>query len=45
MAAIWLWVTGSALVEKGLGPTTRQCYHGGKSRIEDSELVPDERSS
>jgi cell division protein FtsI/penicillin-binding protein 2 len=42
-ASVFKIVTGSALVEKGLGPTTRQCYHGGKSRIEDSELVPDEK--
>ncbi len=42
-ASIFKIVTGSALVEKGLGPTTRECYHGGKSRIDDSELIPDKK--
>ncbi len=42
-ASVFKIVTGSALVEKGLGPTTRECYHGGKSRIEDSELIPDKK--
>lgn len=42
-ASVFKIVTGSALVEKGLGPTTRECYHGGKSRIDDSELQRDKR--
>ena len=42
-ASVFKVVTGSALVEKGLSPTTRECYHGGKSRIDDSELVPNEK--
>jgi cell division protein FtsI/penicillin-binding protein 2 len=42
-ASVFKIVTGSALVEKGLGPTTRECYHGGKSRIEDGELVRDKK--
>ena len=42
-ASVFKIVTGSALVEKGLGPTTRECYHGGKSRIDDGELVRDKK--
>ena len=42
-ASVFKIVTGTALVEKGLPPTTRECYHGGKSRIDDSELVPNEK--
>ncbi len=42
-ASVFKVVTGAALVEKGLSPTTRECYHGGKSRIDDSELVPNEK--
>lgn len=42
-ASIFKIVTGSALMEKGLTPSTRECYRGGKSGISDSELVRDER--
>lgn len=42
-ASIFKIVTGAALVENGLGPATRSCYRGGKSRIEDSDFEPDER--
>lgn len=42
-ASIFKIVTGSALMEKGLTPTTRECYRGGKSRVDDSDLVRDER--
>jgi len=41
-ASIFKIVTGAALVEKaGLRATTKQCYHGGRSRIVASELVDD----
>ncbi len=40
-ASVFKIVTGSALVENGLGPGTRECYRGGKSRIEDNDLVRD----
>lgn len=42
-ASIFKVVTGAALVENGLAPTTRECYRGGRSRIDDAELVRDER--
>lgn len=40
-ASIFKIVTGAGLVEKGLTPNTKECYHGGKSRVDDSELVRD----
>ncbi|MBK6517411.1 MAG: penicillin-binding protein [Polyangiaceae bacterium] len=42
-ASIFKIVTGSALVEHGLVPSTRECYRGGKSRVDDGELVRDEK--
>lgn len=42
-ASVFKIVTGSGLVEKGLGPNTKVCYRGGKSRIEADDLIPDER--
>lgn len=42
-ASIFKIVTGAGLAENGLTPATQECYHGGKSRIDDSELVRDER--
>jgi penicillin-binding protein A len=43
-ASVFKVVTGAALVEKGgLNANTEQCYHGGKSRIADSELEDDPR--
>jgi len=40
-ASVFKIVTGAALVENGLSPTTRECYRGGKSRIDASELERD----
>ncbi len=42
-ASIFKIVTGAALVENGLGPSTRECYRGGRSKVDDGELVRDER--
>lgn len=42
-ASIFKIVTAAGLVENGLSPATQECYHGGKSRIDDSELARDER--
>lgn len=42
-ASVFKIVTSSALIEKGIGPSTRECYHGGKSRIEDSDFPRDEK--
>lgn len=41
-ASVFKVVTGAALVEKGgLNHRTEQCYHGGRSRIDASELRDD----
>src|SRR5690606_41344351 len=41
-ASVFKVVTGAAPVEKGgLAHRTEQCYHGGRSRIDASELVDD----
>lgn len=41
-ASVFKVVTGAALVEfAGLSAETEQCYHGGKSRIDPSELEDD----
>jgi len=42
-ASIFKIVTAAALVENGLTPSTRECYRGGKSRVDDAELIRDER--
>ncbi len=42
-ASIFKIVTGAALVENGLTPSTRECYRGGKSRVDDADLIRDER--
>ncbi|NUP09942.1 MAG: penicillin-binding protein [Polyangiaceae bacterium] len=42
-ASVFKIVTGTALVENGLVPSTRECYRGGKSRIDDGDLIRDER--
>jgi cell division protein FtsI/penicillin-binding protein 2 len=41
-ASIFKVITGAALVERAkLSADTKQCYHGGRSRIAKSELVED----
>lgn len=42
-ASVFKIVTGAALSEKGLLPTSRVCYRGGKSRLEAEDLIPDKR--
>lgn len=43
-ASVFKVVTGSALVEEaGLGPQTKQCYSGGRSRITATDLIDDPR--
>jgi peptidoglycan glycosyltransferase len=42
-ASIFKIVTGAGLVENGVKPNTRECYRGGKSRIDDGDLIRDER--
>jgi len=39
-ASVFKVITGSALVEEaGLGPRTKQCYSGGRSRITATDLI------
>lgn len=41
-ASIFKVITGAALIERsGLNASTRQCYHGGRSRILAKELLED----
>jgi penicillin-binding protein A len=42
-ASVFKIVTGAALVENGLTPATRECYRGGKSRVDDGDFIRDER--
>lgn len=42
-ASVFKIATGAGLMEQGLRPTTKVCYRGGKSRLTEGDLVPDER--
>lgn len=42
-ASIFKIVTGAGLMEQGLRPSTKVCYRGGKSRLTEDDLVPNER--
>ena len=42
-ASVFKVVTGSALVEAGLPPSTKQCYSGGEHTIKASDLVENKR--
>ncbi len=42
-ASVFKIVTGTALVEAGLGPNTRQCYSGGEHQIRASDMVDDKK--
>jgi len=42
-ASVFKIVTGAGLMEQGLRPRTKVCYRGGKSRLTENDLVPDER--
>ncbi|MCP3103349.1 penicillin-binding protein [Myxococcus sp. K15C18031901] len=42
-ASIFKIVTGSALVEAGVSPTTEECFHGGKRRLSEKHLEDSER--
>ncbi|HVY46191.1 MAG TPA: penicillin-binding transpeptidase domain-containing protein [Minicystis sp.] len=42
-ASVFKIVTGTALVEAGLGPSTRQCYSGGEHAIQAKDMVDDKR--
>jgi penicillin-binding protein A len=42
-ASVFKIITGSALMEAGLTPSTRQCYRGGEHSIKQSDMVDDKR--
>lgn len=42
-ASIFKIVTGAALVEAGVMPSSKHCYRGGKSKLTAADLVPDDR--
>jgi penicillin-binding protein A len=42
-ASVFKIVTATALVEAGLGPSTKQCYSGGEHQIRASDMVDDKR--
>jgi cell division protein FtsI/penicillin-binding protein 2 len=42
-ASVFKIITGSALVEAGLSPNTRQCYSGGEHKLVAANLVDDKR--
>jgi penicillin-binding protein A len=42
-ASVFKLVTTAALLDKGVKPTTRVCYHGGLHSVEADNLVPDRK--
>jgi cell division protein FtsI/penicillin-binding protein 2 len=42
-ASVFKIVTGTALVENGVGPGTRQCYSGGEHQLKAIDLVDDKK--
>ena len=42
-ASVFKIITATALVESGLGPSTKQCYSGGEHRLKAADLVDDKR--
>jgi penicillin-binding protein A len=42
-ASVFKIITGTALMEAGLTPSTRQCYSGGEHSIRQSDMVDDKR--
>ncbi len=42
-ASVFKIITGAALLEAGVGPEQRVCYHGGESRLALDHLVSDPR--
>lgn len=40
-ASVFKVITGAALLDEGVGPTTRVCYHGGGSRLTIAQLTDD----
>lgn len=42
-ASVFKIITGTALVEAGLGPNTKQCYSGGEHQLKAIDLVDDKK--
>jgi cell division protein FtsI/penicillin-binding protein 2 len=42
-ASVFKIITATALVEQGLGPSTRQCYSGGEHAIKAADMVEDKK--
>ncbi len=42
-ASVFKIVTGTTLVENGVGPSTKQCYSGGEHQLRAADLVDDKR--
>jgi len=42
-ASVFKIITGTTLVENGLGPSTRQCYSGGEHALRAVDLVDDKK--
>jgi cell division protein FtsI/penicillin-binding protein 2 len=42
-ASVFKIITGTTLVENGVGPGTRQCYSGGEHQLKASDLVDDKK--
>ena len=40
-ASVFKIITGTTLIENGVGPSTRQCYSGGEHQLKASDLVDD----
>jgi cell division protein FtsI/penicillin-binding protein 2 len=42
-ASVFKIITGTALVEQGLGPSTKQCYSGGEHALKAIDMVDDKK--
>jgi cell division protein FtsI/penicillin-binding protein 2 len=42
-ASVFKIVTGTTLIENGVGPSTRQCYSGGQHQLTATDLVDDKK--
>jgi penicillin-binding protein A len=42
-ASVFKIVTGTTLIENGVGPSTRQCYSGGEHQLKAVDLVDDKK--
>ncbi len=42
-ASVFKIITGTTLIENGIGPGTRQCYSGGEHQLRAADLVDDKK--